>query len=121
MNSALPNLRVSVSPLLRVLSLCRMLYATPISHPTSHIPYPKFAIRNYFPMLYALPNPQSEIPLQCIRNDQPHDLIGALVDLGNLGIPHHPLYGKLLDVAVAAENLHRLHRGPHSHITAETL
>src|SRR5690348_11337997 len=36
------------------------------------------------------------------------DLVGALIDLRDLGIAQHPLDRVLLDVAVAAEHLHRL-------------
>src|SRR4029077_21128324 len=37
--------------------------------------------------------------------DQPPDLLGPLVELGDLGVAHHPLDGKLVDVAVSAEHL----------------
>src|SRR5512139_3181688 len=46
-------------------------------------------------------------------HDEPLDLLGALVELGDLGVAHHPLHGKVLDVAVASEDLHRI--GGHGH------
>src|SRR4051812_19129057 len=36
------------------------------------------------------------------------DLVGALVDLGDLGVAHHALDRVLVHVPVAAEHLHRL-------------
>src|SRR5580765_1233910 len=49
------------------------------------------------------------------------DLVRALVDLRDLGVAHHPLDGVLLDVAVAAENLHRVGGDVHRHIGAVEL
>src|SRR2546423_207176 len=43
-------------------------------------------------------------------DDQPLDLRGALVDLEELGVAHQLLDRVLLDVAVPAEDLHRVGR-----------
>ena len=45
------------------------------------------------------------------------DLLGPLVELRDLRIPHHPLHWKLVDVAVAAQHLDRVRRDPHGGIT----
>src|SRR3954449_11119857 len=55
------------------------------------------------------------------RDHQPLDLVRALVDLRDLRVAHHPLDGVLLDVAVAAEDLHRLGRDPHRRVRAGEL
>src|SRR4051812_9711514 len=41
-------------------------------------------------------------------DDDPLDLVRALVDLGDLRVAHHPLDRILVDVAVATEYLHGL-------------
>ena len=38
--------------------------------------------------------------------DNALDLVGALIDLGDLGVAHHPLDRIVVDVAVPAEQLH---------------
>src|SRR5271157_3509767 len=40
------------------------------------------------------------------RHDDALDLVGALVDLGDLGVAHHALNRKILGVARTAEQLH---------------
>src|SRR3954454_564619 len=49
------------------------------------------------------------------------DLVRALVDLGDLRVAHHPLHRVLVDVAVAAEDLHRLDRHGHRGVRGEQL
>src|SRR3954470_6942939 len=49
------------------------------------------------------------------------DLVRALVDLRDLRVAHHPLDGVLVDVAVAAEDLHRLDRHGHRGVRREQL
>src|SRR5579859_5384053 len=49
------------------------------------------------------------------------DLVRALVDLRDLRVAHHALERVLADVAVAAEDLHRLGRDPHRRVRAEQL
>src|SRR3954453_7393664 len=51
----------------------------------------------------------------------PLDLVRALVDLGDLRVAHHPLHWVLVDVAVAAEDLHRLDRHGHRGVRGEQL
>src|SRR3954465_11711308 len=55
------------------------------------------------------------------RDHEPLDLVRALVDLRDLRVAHHPLDGILLDVAVAAEDLHRVGRDLHRHVGAVEL
>src|SRR6476661_7123218 len=45
--------------------------------------------------------------LQRAGDHQALDLVGALVDLGDLGVAHHPLDRILADVAISAEDLDR--------------
>jgi hypothetical protein len=45
---------------------------------------------------------------QVARHHDPLHLIGPLVDLGDLRVPHHPLHRIVLGVAVAAEELDRV-------------
>src|SRR5512139_4117708 len=61
------------------------------------------------------------IALECAGNYHPLDLVGPLIDLSDLCIPHHALHRELLDVPVPAEDLHRLGAGPHGHIAAVAL
>src|SRR6476646_7260523 len=49
------------------------------------------------------------------------DLVRALVDLGDLGVAHHPRARVLVDVAVTAENLDRLDRHLHRVVGGEEL
>src|SRR5690606_27258136 len=48
------------------------------------------------------------VPQQLPGDDQALDLVGALEDLGHLGLAHEPLDREVLGVAVAAEHLHRV-------------
>src|SRR4051794_11373076 len=52
------------------------------------------------------------------RDHEALDLVRALVDLRDLRVAHHPLDGVLLDVAVAAEDLHRVGCDLHRHVGA---
>src|SRR6478735_9983840 len=56
---------------------------------------------------------------QCPRDDQPLDLLGAFVELGELRVAHHPLHRELVDVAIAPEHLDGVggdaHRGIPGH------
>src|SRR4051812_34910793 len=54
-------------------------------------------------------------------DDDPLDLVRALVDLGDLRVAHHPLHRVLVDVAVAAEHLDRLDRHGHRGVRGEQL
>src|ERR1700739_4574612 len=54
-------------------------------------------------------------------DDEPLDLVRALVDLRDLGVAHHPLHRIFLDVAVAAEDLDGLDRDLHRRVGAEQL
>src|SRR5438105_39494 len=65
---------------------------------------------------------KGSVLLQHLAGDhEPLDLVRALVDLRDLGVAHHPLDGVLLDVAVAAEDLHRVGRHLHRDVRAEQL
>src|SRR5262245_16483115 len=46
------------------------------------------------------------LPEHLARDHEPLHLLGALVDLRDLRVAHEPLHGVLLDVPVAAEDLH---------------
>src|SRR5919199_4727918 len=52
---------------------------------------------------------------------EPLDLVRALVDLRDLGVAHHALDRVLVDIAVAAEHLHRLDRHRHRGVRGEQL
>ena len=52
---------------------------------------------------------------------QPLDLVGALVDLRDLGVAHHPLDGVLVDVAVAAQHLDGVGGHLHGRVAGEEL
>src|ERR1017187_5838856 len=51
----------------------------------------------------------------------PLDLVGALVDLGDLRVPHHSLDRVIADVSVAAEQLHRVGGHLHRDVGGEAL
>ena len=55
------------------------------------------------------------------RDHEALDLVRALVDLRDLRVAHHALDRVLLDVPVAAEDLHGLGRHPHRGVGAEEL
>ena len=55
------------------------------------------------------------------RHDEALDLLGALVDLRDLRVPHHALDRILLHVPVPAEDLNRVGRDLHRRIAAEEL
>ena len=48
-------------------------------------------------------------------------LVGALVDLRDLGVAHHPLHRVVLGEAVAAEYLDGVHRDLHGGVGGEAL
>ena len=50
---------------------------------------------------------------QVAADDHPLDLVGALEDLGDLGVAEQPLDGVVTGVAVAAEHLHGVGGHPH--------
>src|SRR5439155_3746023 len=61
-------------------------------------------------------------PLQDLpSDDHTLDLIGALVDLGDLGVAHHALNRVLAHVPVAAEDLYRVGGDLHGDVTGEGL
>src|SRR5699024_212012 len=49
-------------------------------------------------------------------HDHALDLVGALVDLGDLGVAHHALDGEVAGVARAAEELHGVGGDLHGHV-----
>ena len=53
------------------------------------------------------------------RDDQPLDLLGPLVELGDLRVAHHPLDRELVDVAVSAQDLDGIGRDPHGGVTGD--
>src|SRR5260370_23450331 len=58
-----------------------------------------------------------ESPLKQLPGDHHAlDLVGALVDLGDLGIAHHALDWVVVDVAVPAEQLYRVGGDRHRHV-----
>ena len=52
-------------------------------------------------------------------DDQALDLLGSLVELGDLGVAHHPLDRELVDVAVAAEHLDGVRRHAHRGVAGD--
>src|SRR3954454_7047660 len=54
-------------------------------------------------------------------DDDALDLVGAFVDLGDLGVAHHALDGVLVDVAVAAEDLDGVDGDLHGVVGGEQL
>src|SRR6185295_13663368 len=58
---------------------------------------------------------------QLARDDEPLDLVGALVDLHDLGVPHEALHRELPRVADAAEHLDRVGGDLHRRIAREAL
>ena len=56
-----------------------------------------------------------------LADDGALNLIGALIDLQNLGIAHHLLNRILAHVAVAAEYLHGIGGDAHAHIGCKQL
>jgi hypothetical protein len=54
-------------------------------------------------------------------DDRALDLVGAFVDLGDLGVPVEPLDLEALDVAGAAEDLDRVGGARHRHVAGEAL
>src|SRR3954463_9312265 len=71
---------------------------------------------------YVLPptarHPSAE---QLPGHDHPLDLVRPLVDLGDLGVPHHALGRVVPGVAVAAEELDGVRRDPHRGVGGEAL
>src|SRR3954469_23845973 len=55
------------------------------------------------------------------RDDEALDLVRPFVDLRDLRVAHHPLDWVLLDVAVAAEDLHRIGGDLHGDVAAVEL
>src|SRR5579862_4449639 len=58
---------------------------------------------------------------QRASDDEPLDLLGALVQLGDLGVAHHPLHGEVVGVTVPAEDLHRIGGHGHGRVTGHEL
>src|SRR5215217_2100376 len=63
----------------------------------------------------------SAIVEQRPSHHNPLNLVRALIDLRDLRIPHHPLNGKVLGIAVAAKQLDRVRGDLHCHIRGEAL
>src|SRR6516225_427125 len=55
------------------------------------------------------------------RHDHALDLVGALVDLGDLRVAHHALDREVVHVAVAAEQLYRVGGHRHGHVGGQAL
>src|SRR5215471_9359041 len=72
-------------------------------------------------LLASLSDRDSHVLENLARDDQPVDLAGALVDLGDAGVAEVALDRILLGVAVAAVNLESLGRDPLSHLGGEEL
>src|SRR5262249_27313839 len=62
-----------------------------------------------------------ELAEQLAGDHHPLDLVGALVDLGDLRVAHHPLDRELPGVAIAAEELDGVDRHLHRNIGSEGL
>src|SRR5215471_3769196 len=62
------------------------------------------------------PLAQSE---QLARDDHPLDLVGAFVDLHDLGVPHEPLHRELPRVPDTPEDLDRVRRDLHGRVRGE--
>jgi hypothetical protein len=58
---------------------------------------------------------------QRARHDYPLNLVGPLVDLSDLGVTHEPFHWKVLGIAVAAKELHRVGGDFHRHVGGEAL
>ena len=71
--------------------------------------------------LPALLLPPDRFLDQVHRDHLALDLVGALVDLGDLRVAHHLLDRVLLHVAVAAEDLHRVRGDAHRRVGGEHL
>src|SRR5882762_6022033 len=54
-----------------------------------------------------------------LGDHHPLDLRRALVDLRDLGVPEQPLHGVLVDVTIAAVDLHAFFRRPHAGLRGE--
>src|SRR6266850_1929022 len=63
----------------------------------------------------------SGLAQELLGDDHPLDLVRALVDLGDLGVAHEALHRKLLRVAVAAEDLHRVGGRLHGGVRGQAL
>src|SRR6476469_1361330 len=73
----------------------------------------------------AAPAVRSEVGLhpgeELAGDDDALHLVGAFVDLGDLGVAHHPLDRVVAGVAVAAEHLYGVRRDLHRHVGGEAL
>src|SRR5688572_7988626 len=58
---------------------------------------------------------------QLLGDDEPLDLVGALVDLHDLGVAHEALDGEVAGVAVAAEHLHGVRGDLHGGVAGPAL
>src|SRR5947209_2352151 len=65
--------------------------------------------------------PTSATAEEIASDDHALDLVGALVDLRDLGIPHEALHRVLARVAVAAEDLDRVSGNAHGGVAGVTL
>src|SRR5436305_5405474 len=63
----------------------------------------------------------SGVGQQAPRNDDALNLVGALVDLGDLGVPEVPLHREVLDVAIPAEELDAVGRDLHGRVRRQAL
>src|SRR6185437_4334345 len=54
-------------------------------------------------------------------HDDALDLVGALVDLSDFRVAHHPLDGEIPRITVTTEQLHRIGRYLHRHVGGEAL
>src|SRR5262249_34000094 len=71
--------------------------------------------------LIDMSSPPRAEPAPLVRDHDPLDLIGALVDLHDLGVPHEAFHRELSRVADAAEDLDRVGCDPHRGVRSEAL
>src|SRR5438270_13137761 len=65
--------------------------------------------------------PELRIAQEAAGDHHPLDLVGSLVDLGDLGVPEVALHREVLDVAVAAEELDTVRRDLHGRVRRKAL
>src|SRR5690242_16120085 len=76
----------------------------------------------FMPARYVLPpTPRHPSAQQLPGHHHALDLVGPLVDLSDLGVPHHALDRVVAGVAVATEELDRVRRDPHRGVGGEAL
>src|SRR3979490_2091163 len=69
----------------------------------------------------STPSKPPSAPQHVSGDDQALDLVGALEDLGDLGVAHEAIDREVAHVAGAAEDLHRVGRDLHRRVAGEAL